>query len=459
MLISHAFLFDCHVQFYFLIRTAFFVFFRSNGRHVIYHDKVNAWLLTFSLKYYFFAFKVNYFSSKAFVATRAMSAPDSWDLMVTDDEEAVDDETSSAAGVHTAGNRGIRRGTRRGHDKRVPSDARRRILDTYKAGGDRKMAAVANGVAVKTAYDYIHRGDGDAPPKKRGGQTTKKVADEMVEKMVEYLEVNPQISLKEITNKIRQETGVRISTNTAHKHLHGKFYTVKKVLPQPVNMNSAENKKKRAEFVKKVMDANGEGKTVLYIDETNCNLFVRRSQGRSRRGLVKVATSKGANVHVIGAISQTGLVYWERRRGSFRKEECREWLRRALRQCPQPMDRIVVVCDNAPVHNDIESVAAEPEFEGVEILRMAPYSAPLNPIEECWSAFKAAMKRSMAVTFDDMMSTRDGLSQTEHRLRYLEEHIDRSIAAVTPMCCLNCFNHVQKHYAACMTLANLAMGV
>ena len=162
---------------------------------------------------------------------------------------------------------------------------------------------------------------------------------------------------------------------------------------------------------------------------------------------------------MIGAVSQTGLVYWERRRGSFRKEECQEWLRRALRHCPQPMNRTVVVCDNAPVHNGIETVAAEAEFEGVEILRMAPYSAPLNPIEECWSAFKAAMKRSMAVTFADMLATREGLTQTEHRLRYIEEHIDRAITAVTPMCCLNCYNHVQKHYAGCMALVDLSMGV
>ena len=75
------------------------------------------------------------------------------------------------------------------------------------------------------------------------------------------------------------------------------------------------------------------------MDETNCNLFLRRSQGRSRRGTrcsVKAATSRGPNIHVIGAISQTGLVYWERRRGSFLKEDCAEWLRQALRRCEEP---------------------------------------------------------------------------------------------------------------------------
>ena len=50
----------------------------------------------------------------------------------------------------------------------------------------------------------------------------------------------------------------------------------------------------------------------------NYDFFLRRSFGRSRKGTrctVKAPTSKGKNV--IGGISQTGLLYFERRRGSF----------------------------------------------------------------------------------------------------------------------------------------------
>ena len=48
-------------------------------------------------------------------------------------------------------------------------------------------------------------------------------------------------------------------------------------------------------------------------------------------------------------------------------------------------NRIVIVCDNAPVHVDLEVVAGEAEFAGITLLRAAPYSAPQYPIEECWS--------------------------------------------------------------------------
>ena len=95
--------------------------------------------------------------------------------------------------------RGVKTGRRRGKYNRVPADARRRILDCYRAGGDWKGAATANGVAVKTAYGYIQRGDGDGDrvPRKRGGATVMKITEAMVQKLVDYVEASPQISLKE----------------------------------------------------------------------------------------------------------------------------------------------------------------------------------------------------------------------------------------------------------------------
>ena len=81
-------------------------------------------------------------------------------------------------------------------------------------------------------------------------------------------------------------------------------------------MNNDVNKSKRVEYVSKLMSAIGEGKTIIYIDETNCNLFIRRSIGLSIKGTryaIKAPTTKGKNVHVLAGITQTGIVYWERR--------------------------------------------------------------------------------------------------------------------------------------------------
>ena len=65
-------------------------------------------------------------------------------------------------------------------------------------------------------------------------------------------------------------------------------------------MNSIINKEIRSEYVTRVVAAMA-SKYVIFIDETNVNLFVRRSFGRSRKGTrcsVKTPTARGKNVHI-----------------------------------------------------------------------------------------------------------------------------------------------------------------
>ena len=112
-----------------------------------------------------------------------------------------------------------------------------------------------------------------------------------------------------------------------------------------------------------------------------------------------------------------------------------------------------MVCDNAPVDCDLEAVVAN--FLGVELVKTAPYSAPLNPVEAVWSSKKAAMKRDMARSFAAMLD----FTQQEHRLRYVEAKIDAAMEGITRVMCMNFYNHVQRRYAGCMALADRAVGV
>ena len=98
--------------------------------------------------------------------------------------------------------------------------------------------------------------------------------------------------------------------------------------------------------------------------------------------------------------------------------------------------------------------------EGVEVLRLAPYSAPLNPIEECWSVLKSHVKQEMADTMSQMLNATlpAGVTQVEFRLQFLESIIDRKISTNTPSKCCNCINHVKKHYSNCIQMVDLKMG-
>ena len=277
------------------------------------------------------------------------------------------------------------------------------------------------------------------------------------------VEENPLISLIEIKRRLFETVGVSVSTTTIHKHLEGKFYSIKQVRSEPVSMNSDVNKEKRRTYVENIMKEIGSGNDLIYIDETNCNLFLRRTNGRSKKGtrcIVKAPTSKGKNIHIIAGISQTGLIYWERLRGSYTKVACNEWLQRLLRNYAGDYSKLSIVCDNAPVHVDIEKIAEEEEFCGINVIRLAPYSSPLNPIEECWSVLKSKIKEKLSVTMQEMLTSTPphGVTLTEYRLGYLERVIDESIPAITPTLCMKTCNHVQKYFSDCLSLKNLQMG-
>ena len=85
------------------------------------------------------------------------------------------------------------------------------------------------------------------------------------------------------------------------------------------------------------------------------------------------------------------------------------------------MSDVVIVCDNAPVHVNIGTVMEEEEFNGAYLLRLAPYSAPVNPIED-WSVFKSEIKKLNKNSLQDLLSilTPEGTTLTEHRLLYLD---------------------------------------
>ncbi len=358
--------------------------------------------------------------------------------------------------------RGVKAGTIRKKYARRSSNERERVIAAARNFEDWRAVAIANGVPIPTAYGWIRNSDDDTP-KKRGGARHCKVNPEIVEKIISYVEKDPLISLMEIHERLITDECLSLSVPTIHKYLDCQLYSVKKVFPQPVAMNSMENKAKRAAYVSAVLEKTGCGKTVVYIDETNCNLFLRRNFGRSRKGTrcsVKLPTSKGKNIHIIGGITQTGIQHWERRRGSYRKEDCCNFLRNLLRNMEEPMSEIVVVLDNAPVHVSLESVSQEEEFRGLELLRLAPYSAPLNPIEEVWSIFKSEAKKQHRHCLPGLLSnpTPDGMTQTEHRLQYLERIIDASMTKITNVICMKVCNHVQKHFNNCLALRDLNMG-
>nr|XP_022911119.1 uncharacterized protein LOC111422125 [Onthophagus taurus] len=268
----------------------------------------------------------------------------------------------------------------RGKYNKVSAADRRRIMKAYEDGKNWRQTAQDLGVNVRTAYEWLKNDQED--PKPKGGSKSKKTLA-IDEALVRWIEEDSTLTLKDLSNRVHNEFELRVSINTIKNWLDGKLFSLKKIRPHVANINTYENKVKRREYVEKLLESRGNGRDLIWIDECNFNLYCRRNEGRSKighRAHVVVPASKGNNLHCIGAMCSTQIVSFEHKRGSYKGAECKVWFRGLIATCRNlGFLHPSFIIDNAPVHSNLESVL-QPQ-EDVQIIRLAPYSYLLNPIE------------------------------------------------------------------------------
>jgi len=351
----------------------------------------------------------------------------------------------------------------RGRYKSHSEAVKQKILAAAESGKDWIDLAEANDVPYKTAHYWL--ATGSQSKKSRGGGNNKKITEQHVAVMLQWLEDDCQLTLKQLRDGLEIQFGVAVSPQAVGKRLDGCLFTIKKVHYVPQGVNTPENKQVRREFVRSAMDYVALGKTLIYVDETNYNLFCRRTMGRSLRGkraVVKMPNCKGPNLHIIGGMSTAGDIYWERRRGAYKKDACRDWFRRCMQHyigLGMTPDQIVFVFDNAPVHSQLETLLQEPQFATATMLRLAPYSPMLNPIEHVWSEVKSRVRAYLREHFAELLAGDGNMTTTEFRLRFLENAADEAMAGLNREKCRNSCDHVQEMYPRALDLQDMLVGV
>lgn len=357
--------------------------------------------------------------------------------------------------------RGVRRNANRGIYLQSTEEARRRVIE----GGDEwAFIAAAQGIKKSTAYNWIRRGRVENLPKGGPQRNVIKLQEPHINALVERLSENCQLTLREMAEYCLQTFDLTVSEQTISRALHGRLYTVKKIYHMPENANNDRNKALRRDYVGNILEAVGQNKTIVYIDESNVNLFVRRSQGRERRGeraVVRMPFSKGPNVHMIAGLTQNGLVNVTRRRGSFRHEDFNNWLIGLVNyflDLGENPRNLVIVMDNAPCHSRAEEIVQT--FPELTILRLSPYSPMLNPIESAWSSIKANIKELHRNRINDLFNgdPNNQIRQYEWRLRHLETIIDESWNVVTPLMCMRFINHCSTFYVPALNQQDIQFG-
>ena len=172
---------------------------------------------------------------------------------------------------------------KRSYIKKTEADnIKKQICALYNNGGDWRALATTLGVKTTTSYRWVN--GQNVVEKQRGGSRTGKITNEHRDFMEKCVEENSRITLKQMKDKLLQTHQIDVSTECVRKNLNGMLFTLKNIHREPENANNAINKNKRCRYVEELLTYQSENKPIIYMDETNFNLFISRTKGRSKKG-------------------------------------------------------------------------------------------------------------------------------------------------------------------------------
>ena len=114
---------------------------------------------------------------------------------------------------------------------------------------------------------------------------------------------------------------------------------------------------------------------------------------------------------------------------------------------PDNAERITLVFDNASAHRKANEANLPPH---VTLRWQPPYSPFLNIVENCFSQWKAAVKRQLAEVREQLLTERH-----ERRLATLTQIAEQCVPVVTQGDVQNYFRHMQRYLPACLMMEDI----
>lgn len=161
-----------------------------------------------------------------------------------------------------------------------------------------------------------------------------------------------------------------------------------------------------------------------FFDESGVNLGLTRLYGRAAPGERVVEGTpgiSGEHYTVLAAVDLQGIHAPLVLPGAVNGSIFETYVRDVLGPTLQPGDRLIL--DNLPAHK-VAGVREAVEAREAELIYLPPYSADLNPIEQCWSKIKQALRTAKARTFDALL-----------------EAVAKALRSITPADLLAWFQH------------------
>ena len=152
------------------------------------------------------------------------------------------------------------------------------------------------------------------------------------------------------------------------------------------------------------MQAEFKAETLVFVDESGCNLALTPRYGwapRGERATAQAPRNRGPNTTVLAALTAEGLQAPMIIEGATNTEVFLTYLDQVL--CPTLHAGQTVVMDNLNVHR-AAAVRERIEARDCPLVFLPSYSPDFNPIEEAFSKLKTYLRRVRARTREGLES-------------------------------------------------------
>ncbi len=155
--------------------------------------------------------------------------------------------------------------------------------------------------------------DGLSIPRERGGDTCSKLSNDQKRTVLNWIDNDSTLTLKQFVAKVNQEMGISVSASTIDRCIDTFHYSVKDTTIVPERRNRESTIEARFDYATKFSGLllNRNDNQFVFLDEVGFSVSTRPKRGRSLRGTsayVTVPAVRTRNISVIASMNKYGMV-------------------------------------------------------------------------------------------------------------------------------------------------------
>ena len=327
--------------------------------------------------------------------------------------------------------------------EKISNELRERIINSFNKGFRVKdiglMFKVNPKTVSKICQTYVKT---NVIHKRKGGHRRPKLNDIQKDQIMDWIEENCTLSLKQIRDKLldRYPDIQRISLETLNKVFKEFHYSFKRVTLVPERRNTTEVIESRFRYAVLYNQMMINKNKVFFVDETGVQVHSRRRYGRSPVGdkvHKTVAAIRGRNYSVCAVMREDSLYMFEIQDKAYNSEDFTSFLAKLfVYLINDGITGALLVMDNVRFHKTDE-VLNLIQSHGHNAVFLPPYSPFLNPIEEVFNQWKGLVKAKECSTEDELydavhntsdeITAQNCLNYVKHMESYLYKFLNKEV--------------------------------